>query len=211
MGRCITVVGTHSSGTSLVAGVLHRLGVDMGDTLYRPDHNNPLGYYEDAELVELNRKVVDWMQPRKVAFLPEDARAYRKLIRDRAHKHLWGVKDPRLCLVGQRWLNALEDERVPWRLVLVVRSADASTESLMARERLSRRRAAAITKVHLDGMWSMYFQHFERALIICYGTMLERPTETIERLAEFVGVEPTKDGWLAAKGFVHPEMCHHGV
>jgi hypothetical protein len=28
--RCVTVLGMHRSGTSLVTGVLHHLGVDMG-------------------------------------------------------------------------------------------------------------------------------------------------------------------------------------
>lgn len=211
MGRCITVIGTHRSGTSALAGVLHRLGVRMFDKQIQPDRHNPLGFWEDAELVELNRRIVNWRRPRRVAFLPEDARAYRDLIARRKHHGAWGVKDPRLCLLGQHWLDALDAEGVDWRLVVMTRTPWASIKSLMRRERWSVERAEAVTNEHLKHMWPLYYQHTDKSAIVCYGTLLERPRDVARSLADIAGIEPTEEEFEHAVALVRPELCHHGA
>ncbi|MCD6476962.1 MAG: sulfotransferase, partial [Candidatus Aenigmarchaeota archaeon] len=44
--KTIIVLGMHRSGTSMTAGVLHRLGVNMGKNLMKGNWANPLGYFE---------------------------------------------------------------------------------------------------------------------------------------------------------------------
>lgn len=52
----IVVAGMHRSGTSMMAGLLARLGVQMGQTLIEPDPHNPLGYFEDADIVGFHQQ-----------------------------------------------------------------------------------------------------------------------------------------------------------
>src|SRR5262249_48993939 len=47
------VLGVHGSGTSAIAGVLHRLGVSMGDRLVGPTRHNPRGHNENADFPAL--------------------------------------------------------------------------------------------------------------------------------------------------------------
>src|SRR5215218_4112214 len=56
----VCVLGMHRSGTSLVAGILRQLGVDLGpdDELLPPDPNNRSGYFELAELVHINDEIL---------------------------------------------------------------------------------------------------------------------------------------------------------
>src|SRR5919106_6018808 len=58
--RGICVLGMHRSGTSLVAGVLRLLGVDLGsdEEFLPPDSNNQSGYFELADLVEINDEIL---------------------------------------------------------------------------------------------------------------------------------------------------------
>ena len=54
----IIVAGMHRSGTSRVASPLAALSVDMGSRLLPRDPHNPLGYFEDVEFLELQRKIL---------------------------------------------------------------------------------------------------------------------------------------------------------
>ena len=56
MKRPILVVGVQRSGTSLVAGILFRLGVFMGDWFLKKNKFNPTGFFEDIEFLELEEE-----------------------------------------------------------------------------------------------------------------------------------------------------------
>lgn len=67
--KAIVVIGTGRSGTSLFAGMLHYLGVDMGKDFISADFNNLTGHWEDKEFAGLNRMAVkkeiseeDWVK-----------------------------------------------------------------------------------------------------------------------------------------------------
>jgi hypothetical protein len=78
MSDCILALGVGASGTSMVAGALHHLGVSMG----HPEHmaHHPAGFplYEDVEFYQAFQKTMpDWF--------------YTGLIR-RHQRELWGWK-----------------------------------------------------------------------------------------------------------------------
>ncbi len=51
--NCFLVLGTPRSGSSLVAGILHRLGSHHFGEFLPADVANPTGFYEDLDLVNL--------------------------------------------------------------------------------------------------------------------------------------------------------------
>ncbi len=52
------VLSTLRSGSSCVAGALHRLGVDMGAGHFQPaDTNNQAGYYEDLRWQAVTKEI----------------------------------------------------------------------------------------------------------------------------------------------------------
>ncbi len=59
----ILVLGTGRSGTSEVARILDELGIDMGES-ERKDEHNPDGYFEDNSFVKLNKKLSDLIEVR---------------------------------------------------------------------------------------------------------------------------------------------------
>lgn len=147
MTRTILVLGTHRSGTSTVAGVLHRLGVNMGSQLLGASEANPWGHYEDLSFLRLNDSVVgDWRDPKPE---PTDSELgiYANLctMRNRVFP-VWGVKDPRLAFTADYILPHLDDPV----FVCVHRSVDRIVESLAEREGWTAKQAESVTDRYLS-------------------------------------------------------------
>lgn len=107
----IVVLGMHRSGTSLVAGLLHHLGVFMGDEFASGE--NLWCPYEDPAFVSLNQQILtaaggSWRKPPSIEAIWRASHPFneriQRLIRDRSsHYDLWGWKDPRTCLTVALW------------------------------------------------------------------------------------------------------------
>lgn len=96
--RCYIVLGLHRSGTSACAGILHHLGVCMGENLLRPDEKNPLGFYEDIDFINIHHKIIsDWLNP-QINF-ESYRKTYHQLLQKKSKTPLWGIKDPKMCFV----------------------------------------------------------------------------------------------------------------
>lgn len=86
----IVVLGCYRSGSSAVAGTLHHLGVFMGEKFDPSSKVNPRGYFEDIEFKDLH----------KLAIEGKDVyQEYQKLVKYRCNLPVWGIKDPRLCIL----------------------------------------------------------------------------------------------------------------
>ena len=60
----IMVVGEGRCGTSAVAGILHHLGVFMGEDFVPPNHTNVYGHWEDIDFHDLTKNVWnEWRGP----------------------------------------------------------------------------------------------------------------------------------------------------
>ena len=138
--QAMVITGMHRSGTSLVASLFNKAGVQLGSTLIAPRENdNPRGFFEDAEFVEFHQALLhargqEILVARDFILQPdasETARA-RALISARANQPLWGWKDPRTCLVLDFWDALLSDARY----VLVYRHPFDVTLSLARREQV---------------------------------------------------------------------------
>lgn len=102
---CVIVLGFYRSGTSAVAGLLHHLGVFMGEKFDLPNDNNKYGYWEDLEFKALHKQMLEELEVQTdVSVVTFDH--YRALVEERQRRPLWGVKDPRLCVLMPK-LDAL--------------------------------------------------------------------------------------------------------
>jgi hypothetical protein len=106
---CYLVLGTPRSGTSMVAGILHHLGIPMGPRLLAADAWNPAGYYQDAEFEGLVVRGCrggwpGWDEARADPWHAGVAAAVRGLAARRGEAApVWGVKSNRLAF----WLDSL--------------------------------------------------------------------------------------------------------
>ena len=167
--RAVVVLGMHRSGTSAVAGCLHRLGVDFGPRLMPATEDNARGYFEHIDIVNLHDRLLlaldsswDEIRPLPPGWSQDDARTgrYRAellelLQRDLPTAPLWGIKDPRLCRLLPWWEPVWAATGSRPLFVIVRRSPSEVAASLARREGFS------IAKSHL--LWLLHTVEAERA------------------------------------------------
>jgi len=57
MNKTVFILCDARSGSSLCGGILHKLGVNMGDNLKEASSTNKKGYYEDKDLNKVCKKI----------------------------------------------------------------------------------------------------------------------------------------------------------
>lgn len=200
--RCIVILTVGRSGSSLVGGILHRLGVVMShkvDDLQQEnngDKANPKGYYEDTRLLHINRAVIAG----KRANTPE---TFQKYIADRRKNKLWGMKDPRFATVFPSIRPLLGD----YRFVVAERKKEEVIKSFHTYSRSVgdvKYIEAQQTKIE-----NILNNDPAPRMRIQYDLLIKQPVSIIESLCDFVyeGVNSQKPGnILEAIEFVDPNL-----
>jgi GT2 family glycosyltransferase len=158
----LVVLGMHRSGTSALTGMLHHLGVALGDRLMVATPDNPRGYWEHLDVMRVDERLMaalgwtwDDIRPLPSGFENgEPSRAAMQeltaiLLRDFAGATLWGFKDPRLCRLLPLWTALFTAERVEPRYLLALRHPLDVIASLQARDGMSAERAALLWLGHV--------------------------------------------------------------
>ncbi|KPA17445.1 hypothetical protein MHK_002369 [Candidatus Magnetomorum sp. HK-1] len=117
----IFVIGMHRSGTSLVSGFLHQMGIYLGpDSQFLKDKHNPKGYFESPFVKDINSAILNslgFAWDNIGSFDPEvihiKAKTFFYEKTNELFKKLnsfsnWGIKDPRICLLFNLWKTRLK-------------------------------------------------------------------------------------------------------
>lgn len=174
--RPVIVVGTGRSGTSTVSKLLIELGVDMGSG-FRRDESNPDGFYEDAEIRDLNSHrwsgVVDDEEWSKRLRAVADKRETRSPGR-------WGWKDPRTSEYIGDVLRLFPDARCIW----CTRNLDDTVSSYCRWYAMHPDRAKAI----ITRRWSNLAAALSEDVLTISVSDLATPGSVQERLRVYLGV-----------------------
>lgn len=205
---CAIVLGTHRTGTSMVAGILHHLGINMGDEMLGAHPSNPLGHFEDYPFLLHNDKVVEnWRAPTLHYASEKDLEIYKSMLELRNKQEFWGLKDPRLCITLKYFYGWIEDPVI----LCTHRDEEASARSLTHVHGMGLDKAKAIQSLYLDqrnktlkyikDKWGYRLMNFE------YETILDDPETEIYDMAKFVGLKDYDIG--EALAFVSPELRNY--
>ncbi|MCS6960297.1 MAG: hypothetical protein RMK91_09645 [Pseudanabaenaceae cyanobacterium SKYGB_i_bin29] len=144
----LIITGMHRSGTSLIASLMQKLGVNVGEKLFPADRFNPRGYFEDVDFLEFQRQVLqkccdpddpgwhDWGWTVQETLKPELFFNYKEqaiqLLATREHwTGIWGWKDPRTSLMLDFWHSLIPAAkylfvfRYPWDVADSIRRLHA--------------------------------------------------------------------------------------
>ena len=159
----LIVLGMHRAGTSAVAGMLRHLGIDFGPDLIPAAADNPRGFWEHREIVEIHELLLgslasNWNDYRA---LPENwmnfpftdhvrERLAAVIWRDFSHQWIFGIKDPRLCRLLTLWIPLLAKPRIEPRFILVWRHPIEIAASLAQRDGMTTAHAIALRQRYLD-------------------------------------------------------------
>jgi len=217
----VVVVSIGRSGTSLFARILDEvLGIDFGneaDHIPR-NHNNPDGYFENAEFLAFNDRILQAAGGSVLAPPPLDypshldatrrhglaAEANRLLAEYAADKPAFGWKDPRLSFTLPIWRDACPD-LIP---IIAFRKPFSVLSSIGAQ--LDRPVAS------LAGLWFTYYQHVFahtvglRRYFVSFDQLLADPITVVRGMAHHLG-RSIDEAVLAAQlgNIVKPQQSRH--
>ncbi len=146
----IVVLGMHRAGTSATGHILVDLGFEMPGESVPADPDNPKGYWEPREIVEIHDAFLHgigrcWSDPRPFepgVFDSEAADTARTMLREVVQQTLlprkrWVIKDPRMCRLMPLWEGLLDEPGLSHRFLHVLRSPLSVADSLYQRDKFS--------------------------------------------------------------------------
>jgi len=188
----IAVLGLYRSGSTVVAGVMHHLGVDMGAPFYG-------GYYESDWLSRQLR--LWWDEPRLQQKVDqrERVRILTRWIeeREQAGSQWVGMKHPLLSLCGEDLVQAWGEQT---DFIRCCRPVDESIKSLI---KLNYRGDADSVQRQLLVELERFFDN-RRHLPVAFSDMMNNPELQIMRLIDFLEITPEQGEIAAAIKSVSP-------
>ncbi len=221
----VVVLGAGRSGTSAITRALQALGVELGDRLRRGGGKNPTGFFEDRDLLRLNKRLRralgvradsvrlieprEWRTPAVAALEKEAVATIRRRFGD---SPLWGYKYGRTLRLLPFW------EQVYRALDLDVRYVMASRNPLSvarSRARLDPRRGVQ-EKSDLEWLVNVvpYFAEVRERRFVGtdYDLVVADPKAQLERMAAGLdlSVSPQVEASISAyaEAFLRPGMRH---
>jgi hypothetical protein len=198
----VCVTGMHRSGTSVVARILNLLGLSLGPEaeLLSPAPHNPVGFWENERVVELNDELLaelggnattpsvladGWEHSPRLDPLRERAAVVVASISDRGPAV--GLKDPRLSLTLPFWRTVTPVAHVVHCLRDPVEAAPS----------LSRWHPVNVETA--GGLWLRYVVSACRSgdqVLVTYADVMARPVEVAQRLASALDLADPEAGTL---------------
>jgi hypothetical protein len=193
MSDVYVVLSMHRSGSSAVAGIMHHLGVDMGDDLMPASPDNPKGYFEDMVFVTLNQRIIAgaggawWYHSNEFFKRVENVGGFDNEIRDVcfAKSGVWGWKDPRTVATYPLYAPYLDNVH----FVVVERGIHAIALSLNRRDNMPVKKGVKFASDYyhrINKLLERYNCPFHR---VSYEALVEDTVGTIDDLSGFLEID----------------------
>ena len=219
----VVVLGAGRSGTSAVTRGLAALGVDLGGRLRRGWGKNPTGFFEDRDILALNRRLKRALGVRgdSVRLIDDavwdaapikalQAEAADTLRRRFGGNPLWGYKYGRTLRFLPFWEGVHDALGLDVRYLFALRNPMSVAAS---RGKLDPRRGRQ-QKSDLEWLVNVV-PYFRRAasrplVVVDYDLLLADPAAQLARIAKGLALPPSDPGEIAAyaEEFLRPGMRH---
>ncbi|SDC82678.1 MULTISPECIES: sulfotransferase family protein [unclassified Candidatus Frackibacter] len=226
--KTVITLGMHRSGTSMIAGVLDKLGVNMGERMLGKDFSNPLGHFEDRRFISQNIKILEaangsWDDPpTREAILRQKDKFQRKIKRLVNREGIWGWKDPRTSLTIELYLPYLINPyfiicyRNPARVALSLKRREERRRREAQKEdsRKKKSRSKLITfkqgmklKKLYDSRIEELFYRFPdlNRLELNYEEVMDTPEMWVKEITDFLNINVDKEEKEEAIDFILPK------
>lgn len=210
----IVILGMHRSGTSLVAGWLHILGVDMGSDVHGPSEANPKGFFEDMEFRKLNEMILfeakgSWQHPPSeeeiLSCRPKLLKQIKEIMQKKRDKKLWGWKDPRTVLTVKLYLSFLKNPH----FIICFRNPLSVAMSLYKRDKFPIEEGLNLTNVYNKRIINFLKEnpainkHF-----INFEHIFANPERELNKIVQFIGCIPSIRDYCKALTFFDRGLKH---
>jgi len=219
----ILVLGMHRSGTSALTGLLSCLGVALSDVLVEAGPDNPTGFFEHAEIWQLDHELLkalgsnwddpgplpeDWLQYEQTGDVAE--RIGRILDRDFAGAGLAAIKDPRMCRLVPLWRRIAHSRGLSLKTVWIVRDPVDVAASLVRRDGLDLEQALWVwLRYNLEA--ETHSRGLQRAMVRYESLLYDWPAAA-RQIEHALGVSwprPWKQAAPLADRLIDPSLNHY--
>jgi hypothetical protein len=193
----VLITGMHRSGTSMIAGLVEKMGVNqLGKNPMPAAADNRDGFYEDVVLAGISDEIMGvfdatWDVPTVGPKSDIQKRNLTESIIKKARNDVfqmrqdvgepWFIKDPRICLTLSEWKRILLF-RTP--VIFIVRNPHDVASSLMQRNDMGLRRALAIW--HRYNTVLIHSVKSDQILVIDYDSTCIKPGAAQEGIQTFL-------------------------
>jgi hypothetical protein len=200
--KTVVVLGTARSGTSVTAGMLASLGIDMGNVGH-PSRSNPRGAFEDRDFGRLHKEIFNlvaegktyWDPPTRGQILEQKEaaapRIERLILEKSKGKPIWGWKHPRTILTIDLFLPYLTNPH----FIMVFRNPLAIAYSSVEHTKNRQRSVDFLNALKLANFYQREMVDFlERypglaTMFVAFDDVVNDPMREAARMAEFLGIE----------------------
>ncbi|MDK9694627.1 MAG: sulfotransferase [Sulfurimonas sp.] len=218
MKTAIFILGMHRSGTSALAGVLERLGIELGSELYPAGPDNEKGFFENVKVLELNKKILSennsayddtnfYFSINKDLFNGYVAYAVQILEEEFLYSKLFAIKDPRLCLTFPVWEAALKQLNIDVRIILPYRNPFEVAKSLKSRNLFSVEKSLLLWTKHFYS--AEYFSRNYKRIFIDFDALVHDLEAQVLRIQNFLGLENGNQNNII--GFIESRLKHKNI
>jgi hypothetical protein len=190
--KLIVVLGMHRSGTSAIARGLEVLGVNLGENLYPAAIDNPKGFWEDRDFLNINEEILgainftyDQLGLVNIQDLPEFEAISLKaenLVRHKCDQNiLWGFKDPRTARLLPFWHAVFERVGCDIGYIIVTRNPISIVESLSNRSGFDSVKTFYLLLEHL--VPAITKTKGTNRVVVDYDKWIENPSSELLRVA----------------------------
>ncbi|WP_312124234.1 rhamnan synthesis F family protein [Pseudomonas sp.] len=218
--KIIVVLGMHRSGTSTITRSLQALGVSLGDKLHPAGFDNPKGFWEDEDVIQLNELLLrdigsayDRLGLTSSAFMSEPiiqehlSRAVGILKKKIENTSLWGVKDPRISRLLPFWKKVFETLEIDIRYVISLRNPLSVAASLEKRNGFESSKSYYLWLEHV--LPALNIVKNENHVIVSYDQVLSAPRDQLTRIAEALDLKVSNDELQEfEKSFIDNSLRH---
>jgi len=191
--KCVLILGMHRSGTSAISGALNAIGINFGTELASASYDNPIGYFENNKIQELNDTILEelglnWDYP---SMLPD---GWQKLPKIKKHEKeaakilkaefgsspLIGIKDPRICHLLPFWLRVLQKAKFDVSCLFSIRSPYEVALSLKKRNNFNFNKSHITLTSHL--LSAELHSRKQNRCAVAYNNLLKDPEKVLRSI-----------------------------
>tara|TARA_B100001059_G_scaffold236807_1_gene290687 strand:- start:13132 stop:13860 length:729 start_codon:yes stop_codon:yes gene_type:complete len=191
------IAGMHRSGTSMVAGIIYKLGGDFGNKndLILADKWNPKGYFENKDVVKINNELIfgkigkfSYLYPPQIKSITRRVRQINRKVETIESKfNDKFVKDNRFCLTLPCWPNNATS------LIIVLRNPISIALSLKKRNKIPFILALKIWRYHILRL--LYFGRINKKHYVFFENLIDtnKRVYELEKLIKFINKNSNYD------------------
>lgn len=222
MPRAVLIIlGVHRSGTSVTAGMISQLGLNMGKSVLAGNPTNPKGHFENRKLMYFNERLFHyfnvswhnsvcmeeyWWQNKSLSKHKDEL---KDLINEEfSNSDSFFIKDPRLCILLPFYLLVFEEMAILPKFIITLRHPAHVAASLMKRDNFSQAKSYRIYMEHILKA-EIYTRGYTR-VFTDYDDLIAFPLSEIDRVVKSLQLELlfTPDIKRNLLAFVEPDLNH---